>query len=148
MLGLWLGLPSAACTFAPACGNAVALEADGSVYSCDHYVYPEFKLGNLGEKTLGELVFSEKQKAFGEAKTETLASFCKQCEFLFACRGECPKNRFAAAPSGETGVSYLCRGLKKFFTHIDPWMRLMAKELRAGRTADGVMHIARERLAQ
>jgi uncharacterized protein len=143
MLGLWMGLPASACTFAPVCGTALALENDGSIYSCDHYVYPEFRLGNIADTPLREILSSDRQRRFGMAKAGALPGSCRECSFLFACRGECPKNRIRTTASGEPGLNYLCAGFKKFFTHIDPWMKLMAAELRAGRTADRVMEYAR-----
>jgi len=141
-LGLWLGQNSSTCYFSEVCGKALALEHDGSVYSCDHYVYPEYKLGNIHDQSLAELAFSNRQMKFGLAKTSTLPQYCRQCKYLFACNGECPKNRFILTPDGQTGLNYLCRGLQRYFSHIDPWMKLMAKELRAGRPAENVMKAA------
>lgn len=138
-LGSWLGLHSSACTFAKNCGNALAIEHDGSVYSCDHYVYPEHRLGLIQEIGLRDMVSSDRQVTFGKDKADRLPAYCQDCKVLFACHGECPKNRLLTAPDGEVGLNYLCKGLRKFFTHIDPWMVLMAKEVRAGRTAENVM---------
>lgn len=138
-LGLWMGMPSSACYFADTCGKALAFEHDGSVYSCDHYVYPEYRLGNIKETPLAQMLYSERQVKFGLDKTDSLPKYCKECEVKFACNGECPKNRFILTPDGEPGLNYLCSGLRKYFNHIDPVMRLMAKELKAGRTADNVM---------
>ena len=121
------------------CCKGLAMEHDGSLYSCDHYVYPEYKLGNISESTLSELFYSERQIRFGLDKTDTLPQYCKDCEVRFACNGECPKNRFLVTPNGDEGLNYLCSGLRKFFGHIDPWMRIMAKEIHAGRTANSVM---------
>ncbi|MBE0536416.1 MAG: anaerobic sulfatase maturase [Phycisphaerae bacterium] len=141
-LGVWLGMPASACYFAETCGKALAVEHDGSVYACDHFVYPEYKLGNLKESSLLDLLYTDRQMRFGLDKTDTLTQYCRDCEVRFVCNGECPKNRFLYAPDGEFGLTYLCAGLRTFFSHIDPWMKLMANELRAGRTADGVMKIA------
>jgi len=138
-LGSWLGLPSSTCTFADRCGNALAIEHDGSVYSCDHYVYPEHRLGLIHESDLIGLATSDRQSRFGQEKADGLPNACRECEFLFACHGECPKNRFLSDPNGGTGLNYLCKGLQRFFVHIDPWMRFMAGELRAGRKAENVM---------
>ncbi len=138
-LGAWLGLPSSACTFAKNCGNALAIEHDGGVYSCDHYVYPEHRLGRIREIGLGDMASSDRQVLFGREKADGLPAYCRECQVLFACQGECPKNRFLRAPDGEAGLNYLCKGLRDHFTHIDPWMTLMAKEVRAGRSAENVM---------
>lgn len=138
-LGQWLGLPSSTCYFSEICGKALALEHDGSVYACDHYVYPEYKRGNIREKTLAEMVYSEQQACFGLDKQDRLPGYCKDCKVLFACNGECPKNRLLRTPDGEPGLNYLCSGLWKFFHHIDPWMKQMAEELRAGRPAVNIM---------
>jgi uncharacterized protein len=138
-LGAWLGLPSSACTFAMECGNALAIEQDGSVYSCDHYVYTEHRLGRIQETGLADLVTSDRQVRFGSAKADQLPTYCRKCPALFACQGECPKNRFLRAPDGEAGLNYLCKGLHDFFAHVDPWMALMAQEVRAGRNVENVM---------
>jgi serine-type anaerobic sulfatase-maturating enzyme len=140
-LAAWLGLPASACTFAKTCGNALAIEHDGSVYSCDHYVYPEHRLGPIQEIGLAAMASSEPQVGFGKQKADGLPAHCRRCEVLFACNGECPKNRFLRAPDGEAGLNYLCQGLRNFFTHIDPWLVLMANEIRAGRNAENVMRI-------
>jgi serine-type anaerobic sulfatase-maturating enzyme len=140
-LAAWLRLPSPLCIFAETCGDALALEHTGDLYSCDHFVEPKFKLGNIRETHLLELVASPKQRAFGLAKRDTLPRFCKECEVRFACNGECPKNRFTLTPDGEPGLNYLCAGYKAFFTHIDRPMRLMADLIRRGRFADEAMGI-------
>ena len=95
---------------AKTCGHAGVMEFNGDVYACDHYVFPEFKLGNIYEKTLVEMMYSERQQAFGLDKERKLPAQCKECEFLFACNGECPKNRFAVTADGEPGLNYLCKG--------------------------------------
>lgn len=126
-----LGLPSQLCIHSKACGKGVAVEHDGSVYSCDHYVYPEYRLGNLHDGTpLGDLVLSPTQVRFGYAKSETLPRHCRQCEFLSDCWGECPKNRLLRAPDGEPGVNYLCQGLKRFYAHAGPQADEVAAQLR------------------
>ncbi len=144
-LASWLGLPAPACVFAERCGNALAVEHDGSVYSCDHYVYPEHRLGTIHETELAVMVYSDRQVRFGKDKAEGLPARCRSCDVLFACRGECPRNRFLRDPNGEMGLNYLCPGLRRFFRHIDPWMRLMVAEVQAGRSAENVMrsHAAR-----
>jgi uncharacterized protein len=135
----WLGIPGGQCIFQETCGNALALEHNGDVYSCDHFVEPEHLLGNIGTTHVVELVASPKQRAFGRAKAETLPSYCRECDVRFACNGECPRNRFIRTPDGEDGLNYLCAAYKAFFHHIDRPMRLMAGLLRNGRYADEVM---------
>jgi len=115
-----LGLPSQMCVYRENCGTGIALENDGSVYSCDHYVYPEYQLGNVKTASLAEMVFSPEQVKFGQAKSDTLPQYCRQCAYLTDCWGECPKNRFIRTPDGEPGLNYLCRGFKKFFAHALP----------------------------
>ncbi len=115
----WMGKESQLCIYHEFCGKGVALEHDGSVYSCDHYVYPEYKLGNILQTSSSRLVFSEEQKKFGFDKFNTLPQRCRQCKYLFACNGECPKNRIIRTPDGELGLNYLCSGLLKFWDHID-----------------------------
>ncbi len=132
---------SSVCVLRPSCGDALALEHNGDLYSCDHYVEPAYRLGNIGETPIGKLVSSERQRAFGRAKTETLPRACRECGFLFTCHGECPKNRVLTTPDGEPGLNWLCRGLKAFFEHVDRPMKLMADLLRQGRHADGIMKL-------
>jgi uncharacterized protein len=126
-----LGLPSQVCVHSEVCGKNVAAEHEGSVYSCDHFVYPEYRLGNLRERSLGDLVFSPAQVKFGYAKSETLPAYCRQCEYLRDCWGECPKNRLLRTPDGEAGLNYLCPGLRHFFAHAVPGARRIAARLRA-----------------
>jgi len=137
-LASWLGIAPAMCVFNDTCGNAVAMEHNGDLYSCDHFVEPDYLLGNIRETHLVELVASPRQRAFGHAKRDSLPQYCRECPFLFACHGECPKNRFALTPDGEPGLNYLCSGLKTFFGHIDGTMKLMAELLRTGRYADQI----------
>jgi uncharacterized protein len=137
-LGSWLGQHNA-CIVAPTCGSALVLEHNGDVYSCDHYVEPDHRLGNIRETPLKTLVSSEKQRRFGQSKYDTLPQYCKECPVLFACYGECPRNRFIKTPDGEDGLNYLCAGYKAFFTHVDKPMRAMAALLRQGRYADEIM---------
>lgn len=126
-----LGLPSQVCVFSENCGKGVAVEHDGSVYSCDHYVYPEYRIGDLhSQVTLGDMVFSPAQVKFGYAKSESLPTHCGRCEFLTDCWGECPKNRLLRTPDGEPGLNYLCPGLKRFFAHAVPEARKIAAQLR------------------
>ena len=140
-LASWVGAPPALCIFSETCGDAVALEHTGDLYSCDHFVEPKHLLGNIAETPLAELVASPQQRAFGAAKRDTLPRYCRECPVRFACHGECPKNRFILTPDGEPGLNYLCAGYKGFFTHIDKPMRIMADLLRRGHYADEVMQI-------
>lgn len=133
------------CVHAPQCGDALVLEHNGDLYSCDHYVEPGFLLGNIREHPLAELVASPRQRAFGRAKQEALPGACRQCDVLALCQGGCPKDRFLTAPDGEPGLNYLCAGYLAFFRHLDPWLELMAGELRAGRPPAGVMREAARR---
>ena len=125
-----LGLPSQLCVYSENCGKGVAVENDGSVYSCDHYVYPEYRLGDVKTGRLDEMVFSREQVKFGHAKSESLPQYCRQCAYLTDCWGECPKNRLIRTPDGEPGLNYLCRGFKKFFAHALPEVDRIAATLR------------------
>jgi uncharacterized protein len=137
-LGSWLGQHNL-CIVSPTCGQSLVLEHNGDVYSCDHFVEPEHLLGNIGETPLRTLVSSDKQSRFGNSKFDTLPRYCKECPVLFACYGECPRNRFARTPDGEDGLNYLCAGYRAFFTHIDKPMKTMANLLQQGRYADEIM---------
>jgi radical SAM protein with 4Fe4S-binding SPASM domain len=125
-----LGLPAQNCIQHEFCGKGVAVEHDGSVYACDHYVYPEYRLGNIQEQPLAELVFSPKQVKFGYAKAETLPRYCRECAYLSDCWGECPKNRLIRTPGGEPGLNYLCAGFKRFFKHALPEVDRIVAALR------------------
>jgi uncharacterized protein len=138
-LAAWAGVPSGICAFSQTCGTALAMEHNGDVYSCDHFVEPKFLLGNIREKSLAGLAGSAKQLKFGRDKLDQLPEYCMECEVRFACNGECPKNRFIKTPDGEPGLNYLCEGYKEFFRHIDAPMRFMANELRAGRAPANIM---------
>ena len=137
----WLRGYSSLCVFRPTCGDGVALEHNGDLYSCDHFVEPGHLLGNIGEDRLRELVDSEQQHRFGQDKSDSLPRHCRECRFLFTCHGECPKNRILRTPDGEPGLNYLCAGLKAFFAHVDRPMQVMAELLRRGRPADEVMKL-------
>jgi len=137
----WLGLDPSLCIFRKRCGSALAMEHTGDLYSCDHFVYPEHKLGNITQTSLNQLVHSDRQKAFGNDKHDLLPRMCRECEVRFACNGECPKHRFLTTPDGDPGLNYLCAGYKYFFNHIDPHMRFMAAELRAGRPPANIMRL-------
>jgi len=137
----WLGRAGTVCIFGPTCGQGMALEHNGDLYSCDHFVEPNYFLGNILKTPMIELVASEKQRKFGQDKKETLPRYCRECEVLSICHGECPKNRFIETPDGEAGLNYLCEGYKAFFKHADKPMRIMADLLRRGRNADEVMKL-------
>jgi uncharacterized protein len=143
-LASWMGLPASLCIFAETCGNALALEHNGDVYSCDHFVEPRFRLGNIREEHLVQLIASDRQRAFGNAKRDSLPRYCRECEVRFACNGECPRNRFLLTPEGEEGLNYLCAGYKAFFSHIDRPMKIMANLLRRGKDAADVMLLTYE----
>ncbi len=138
-LASWLALPSPVCIFAETCGDALALEHNGDLYSCDHFVEPAHLLGNINSTHMAQLVASPEQRRFGAAKRDALPRYCRECEVRFACNGECPKNRFITTPDGEAGLNYLCAGYKAFFGHINGIMVLMAERLRAGGSAADVM---------
>lgn len=135
----WLGMDASLCVFRRNCGSALALEHTGDLYSCDHFVYPEYKLGNILQQKMAEMVASPQQLQFGHDKSATLPRMCRQCNVRFACHGECPKHRFLKTPDGEPGLNYLCAGYKYFFEHIDPFMQFMAEELSAGRPPANIM---------
>ena len=132
-LANWVGQQPGVCTMARTCGHAGVMEYNGDVYSCDHFVFPEYKLGNIRTHTLVEMMYGERQQQFGMDKYAKLPAQCKNCEFLFACNGECPKNRFAFTADGEPGLNYLCSGYKRYFRHVAPYMDFMKQELEAGR---------------
>ena len=138
-LEMWTGMEASLCVFRRQCGAALAIEHCGDLYSCDHFVYPQNRLGNIMESPLESLVDTEQQRRFGEAKESTLPRYCRECDVRFACNGECPKHRFLKTPDGEAGLNYLCAGYKMFFRHVDPYMRFMASELAAGRAPANVM---------
>lgn len=139
-LASWMGMHSL-CVFSPTCGKALALEHNGDLYSCDHYVEPNYLLGNIQEKHMADLVNSPQQLQFGQDKYASLPKYCHACEVKFACYGGCPKDRFINTPEGEPGLNYLCAGYKMFFKHITPAMQIMSKLLRAGHAPAEIMQI-------
>lgn len=139
-LANWVGQAPGICTMARECGHAGVMEFNGDVYSCDHFVYPEHKLGNLHSQTIYEIMNSPKQKEFSKMKHLMLPLQCKECNFLFACHGECPKNRFVKDKYGNPGLNYLCSGYHKFFTHVAPYMDFMKNELDHHRAPANVMN--------
>lgn len=144
-LAAWMGDKAGLCIFEETCGSALALEHNGDVYSCDHYVEPDYKLGNIVDIPLSEIVVSDKQQQFGLAKRDTLPAYCRACEVRFVCNGGCPKNRFIRTPDGEPGLNYLCAGYMAFFTHIGEAMQFMANELARRRPPANVMAHMRAR---
>jgi uncharacterized protein len=147
-LAAWVDAPPLLCVFAPTCGNALVMEHNGDLYSCDHFVTPEHLLGNILLSPLSTLATSEKQRAFGENKQRLLPEACRQCRYLFACHGECPANRFPTHHSDEPNLNYLCGGYKVFFSHVEPAMRAMAELVLRGRAAAEIMMMPRETWAK
>ena len=147
-LSAWLGYEPGLCIFRKQCGRALALEHNGDLFSCDHFVEPEWKLGNIAETPLPILANSDRQAAFGADKETSLPQYCRDCDVRFVCNGGCPKNRFISTPSGEAGLNYLCAGYQQFFRHIDPVMKAMATEIKAGRSPANVMQQLRRRPKQ
>jgi uncharacterized protein len=138
-LANWYGEPGGLCVFQPTCGGALAMEHNGDVYSCDHFVEEGYKLGNITETPLAELVASPAQRKFGQDKLDTLPQFCLDCDVRFACHGACPKDRFIRTPDGEPGLNYLCAGYKAFFHHVDGPMKAMSALLQEGRAPSELM---------
>ena len=137
----WLGRAGTVCIFGRTCGLGMALEHNGDLYSCDHFVEPKYFLGNILQTPMAELAVSEKQHTFGQDKGDTLPRFCQKCNFLFACNGECPKNRLIETPDGEPGLNYLCEGYRAFFIHTDHSMKIMADLIRRGKPAGEIMKV-------
>ena len=144
-LANWVGEMPGICVFAETCGNALVMEHNGDLYSCDHFVYPEHYLGNILEKSFPEMVKSRHQFEFGVDKRNKLPRYCLRCEVRFACHGECPKHRFGLTPDGETGLNHLCEGYKLFFHHVEPYMDFMAKELKNKRPPANVVNWVRNK---
>jgi uncharacterized protein len=140
-LAAWTGQPPVLCVHSETCGHAFALESNGDLYNCDHFVYPEHRLGNIHQQSLRELNNSEQAMAFGLAKRDTLTPDCRRCEYRPVCHGGCPKHRFAVSPSGHPGHNYLCAGYKHFFRHITREMEVMRDILAAGYPAESIMQI-------
>ena len=142
-LANWVGEQPGVCTMAKACGHAGVMEFNGDVYSCDHFVFPEYKLGNIYSNNLLEMMYSDRQIAFGQDKFKSLPKQCKSCKYLFACNGECPKNRFSKTADGEPGLNYLCEGYYQFFDHVAPYMDFMKEELENKRPPANIMEAIR-----
>lgn len=139
-LANWVGVLPGVCVMSPKCGRAGIIEHNGDVYNCDHFVFPEYYLGNILKKSLKEMMNSASQQIFGDNKFSQLPDQCKNCAFLTKCWGECPKNRFLYSNDGEYGVNYLCEGLKLFFAHVTSAMDFMANELKNERSPANIMY--------
>jgi uncharacterized protein len=138
-LANWCGVQPSLCAFGEVCGDGLVVEHNGDVYSCDHFVYPEYRLGNIMDKELAEMYRSPEQQTFGRDKRDALPMECKRCSYYFLCHGECPKHRFAYAKNGEPYMNVLCEGYKMFFRHTDPYMRHMKTLIEKGEPAAKVM---------
>lgn len=141
ILANWAGVQPGICAYGKECGHAGVMEFNGDVYSCDHFVFPEYKLGNIRSNTLVEMLYGEKQQKFSDMKHRSLPRQCRECRYEFACHGECPKNRFLKDRYGNAGLNYLCKGYYKFFEHVAPYMQYMKDELDAGRAPANVMSL-------
>jgi uncharacterized protein len=144
-LGKWAGVPGGLCVYSEECGRALALEHDGSLYSCDHFVYPRYKLGNMRDDSLSGMVDSGQQVGFGKDKSRLLPQFCLDCQWRFTCNGGCPKHRFIHTPQDQPGLNYLCNGYRFIFGKMDPYMQAMAKLYREGRAPAEIMPMIRNR---
>ena len=140
-LANWMGVLPGICAYSKECGHAGVMEHNGDVYSCDHFVFPEYKLGNIREQSLIDMLYGEKQQAFSRLKHTSLPRQCKECDMEFACHGECPKNRFEKDKYGEPGQNYLCQGYYQYYTHVSPYMDFMKRELLAQRPPANIMNV-------
>lgn len=143
-LANWVGETPSVCTMAKTCGHAGVMEFNGDVYSCDHFVFPEYRLGNIYNETLTSMMYSDVQQTFGNDKFDKLPQQCRECDVLFACYGECPKNRFIKDKYGNNGLNYLCKGYYRFFKYVMPYMDFMKKELLAKRPPANIMKWVKE----
>ena len=140
-LANWMGVLPGICAYSKECGHAGVMEHNGDIYSCDHFVFPEYKLGNIREQSLIDMLYGEKQQAFSRLKHTSLPRQCKECDMEFACHGECPKNRFEKDKYGEPGLNYLCQGYYQYYTHVSPYMDFMKRELLAQRPPANIMNV-------
>lgn len=140
-LANWMGVQPGICAYSKECGHAGVMEHNGDVYSCDHFVFPEYKLGNIRDLSLIDMLYGEKQQAFSRLKHTSLPRQCKECDMEFACHGECPKNRFEKDKYGEPGLNYLCQGYYQYYTHVAPYMDFMKRELLAQRPPANIMNV-------
>ena len=144
ILANWVGVTPGICVYAKECGHAGIMEFNGDVYSCDHFVFPEYRLGNIRKKTITEMLYGEQQQQFSRLKSQSLPKECKKCEWEFACHGECPRTRFIKDVYGYPGKNYLCEGYRMFFRHIAPYMDFMKKEYMNQRPPSNVMQHIQE----
>lgn len=144
ILANWVGVTPGICVYAKECGHAGIMEFNGDVYSCDHFVFPEYRLGNIRKKTITEMLYGEQQQQFSRLKSQSLPKECKKCEWEFACHGECPRTRFIKDVYGNPGKNYLCEGYRMFFRHIAPYMDFMKKEYMNQRPPYNVMQHIQE----
>jgi uncharacterized protein len=144
-LANWVGERPGICVYAKECGHAGVMEFNGDVYSCDHFVFPEYKLGNIRDRTLVEMLYGEQQRQFSCLKHATLPKQCRECEWEFACHGECPKNRFVNDRYGNPGLNYLCSGYRHFYEHVAPYMDFMKKEFMNQRPPANVMEAVKRK---
>lgn len=140
-LANWMGVLPGICAYSKECGHAGVMEHNGDVYSCDHFVFPEYKLGNIREQSLIDMLYGEKQQAFSRLKHTSLPRQCKECDMEFACHGECPKNRFEKDKYGEPGLNYLCQGYYQYYSYVAPYMDFMKRELLAQRPPANIMNV-------
>ena len=140
-LANWMGVLPGICAYSKECGHAGVMEHNGDVYSCDHFVFPEYKLGNIKDQSLIDMLYGEKQQAFSRLKHTSLPRQCKECDMEFACHGECPKNRFEKDKYGESGLNYLCQGYYQYYSHVAPYMDFMKRELLAQRPPANIMNV-------
>lgn len=147
-LANYVGAMPGICVFSETCGDATVMEHNGDIYSCDHFVYPEYLLGNISNNKMSDIIFSQRQFDFGIAKRNSLPRYCLQCDVRYACHGECPKHRFIGTPDGKAGLNYLCEAYKDFFHHTEPFMEYMAKELKNKRAPANVMNWLKNKESQ
>lgn len=140
-LANWMGISPGICAYSKECGHAGVMEHNGDVYSCDHFVFPEYKLGNIRDHSLIDMLYGEQQQEFSRLKHSSLPRQCKECDMEFACHGECPKNRFMKDQYGDSGLNYLCPGYYHYYQHVAPYMDYMKQELMAQRPPSNIMKV-------
>ena len=140
-LANWMGISPGICAYSKECGHAGVMEHNGDVYSCDHFVFPEYKLGNIRDYSLIDMLYGEQQQEFSRLKHSSLPRQCKECDMEFACHGECPKNRFMKDKYGDSGLNYLCPGYYHYYQHVAPYMDYMKQELMAQRPPSNIMKV-------
>lgn len=140
-LANWMGISPGICAYSKECGHAGVMEHNGDVYSCDHFVFPEYKLGNIRDHSLIDMLYGEQQQEFSRLKHSSLPRQCKECDMEFACHGECPKNRFMKDKYGDSGLNYLCPGYYHYYQHVAPYMDYMKQELMSQRPPSNIMNV-------